>query len=295
MKLYQTIDGTLIGFYKEKGGAVQAVLYRDIYEQQMVNKIRQEVTRTPGYFKTETITVPGYWKTERVYVQGHYEIQPYWFEEYSITRYREVPGHYEILQHWFEEYSITRYRTVPGYWEPYEVTRPADPVTGRIEVTYTQYRWIEEHVEEYEEVIPAGFKDTRVWVDTKTEPYEEIMPAGFKDTRVWVDGKFEDEEVWVKETTKIEQVWVDEVIERKDVPYQELEEVWVGREPVYEYIDPMQVQGYEVLELIEAPAGRPDIEDSITIRNTETGEVLTTTATYIGLAQQIDENEYVVP
>lgn len=295
MKLYQTIDGTLIGFYGEKGGTVQAVLYRDIYEKQMVTKTREEELVVPGYFEQVETTVPGYWKPEREYVQGHYEIQPYWFEEYSITRYREVPGHYEILPHWFEEYSITRYRTVPGYWEPYLRDIPPRGVYEENGPPYTWYRWIEEHVEEYEEVIPAGFKDTRVWVDTKYEPYEEIMPAGFKDTRVWVDGIFEDVEEWVPPKTTTESVWHEPVTEYKKVEYQELEDVWVGREPIYEYIDPMQVQGWEVVGLTEAPADRPDLEDRITIRNTETDEILTTSATYIGLAQQIDDNEYVVP
>ncbi|KKL85800.1 hypothetical protein LCGC14_1951080, partial [marine sediment metagenome] len=38
MKLYQTIDGTLIGFYRERGGVVQASMYRDVYETVMVEK-----------------------------------------------------------------------------------------------------------------------------------------------------------------------------------------------------------------------------------------------------------------
>lgn len=185
MKLYQTIDGTLIGFYKEKGGAVQALLYRDIYEKQLVTKYSEEEVITPG----------------------HYERQMVWHPEYYVTRY---------------------------YW------REAHPARGLV----------------------------AAWI-----PYQHLMPAGYKETRVWIPEK----------------------VEIVEVEYQDLEDVWVGREPVYEYIDPMFVQGYEVLELIPAPADRPDLEDSITIRNTETGEVLTTTATYIGLAEQIDDNEYVVP
>lgn len=295
MKLYQTIDGTLIGFYQERGGAVQCVVYRDKYEQQLVTKTREEQVVVPGYYEQVEKIEPGHYKTERQYVQGHYERQMVWHPEYTVDRYREVPGHYEILPYWFEEYSVTRYRTVPGYWEPYEVTRPADPVTGRIEVTYTQYRWIDEHVEEYEEIIPAGFKDTRVWIDTYTERYDETIPAGEKETRVWVDGRYEDVDVWMPGTTSVEMVWVDSKIETRTVEYQELEDVWVGTEPVYEYIDPSQVQGFEVLELVPAPADRPDIEDTITIRNTETDEVLRTTATYLGVATRIGDNEYVVP
>jgi len=295
MKLYQTVDGTMIGFYQETGGAVQCTSYRDVYEQKLVTKTREVPVEIPGYYEQVTITEPGYYKFERQYVQGHYERQMVWHPAYTVTRYREVPGHFEIMPYWFEEYSVTRYRTVPGYWEPYKVTRPADPVTGRIEVTYKQYRWIAEHVEEYEEIIPAGYKETRVWVETFTEEYQEIMPAGERETRVWVDGKYDDVEVWVLPKTTTEQVWHEPVIEYKTQEYQELEEVWVGREPVYEFVDPAQVGTYEVLDLIEAATGQIVYEDSIVIRNTLTGEELTTTARYLGMATRIDENEYVVP
>ena len=295
MKLYQTIDGTLIGFYKEMGGVVQAVLYRDIYEKQLVTKTREEEIEIPGYFEDVETTVPGYWDEVLIVTPGHYERQMVWHPEYSVTRYREVPGHYEIQPYWFEEYTITRYRTVPGYWEAYERDIPPRGLYEDTGPPYTWYRWIEEHVEEYEEVFPAGFKDTRVWVDTYTEEYEEIIPAGERETRVWVAEYGTIKEVWIEPVTTTEKVWREPKIETKTIEYQELEDVWVGREPVYEYVDPMFVQAFEVLDLIEAPADRPDIEDSITIRNTETGEVLKTTATYIGLAEQIDENEYVVP
>lgn len=273
MKLYQTIDGTLIGFYKEKGGAVQAMLYRDIYEPQMVTKTREEEKTIPGYFKTVETAVPGYYKDERVYVQGHYERQMIWKPAYYVTRYREIPGHYEIQNIWVPAYYVTRY-----YW------REAHPARG------LEAAWIP-----YQHLIPAGYKDQRVWLDTYTEEYQELIPAGESMGRVWVEGRYETEKIWVPATTKTEQVWIPTEKEIVTVEFQVLEDVWVGREPVYEYIDPMMVQGYEVLELIEAPADRPDIEDSITIRNTETGEVLKTTATYIGLGQQIDENQYVVP
>jgi len=273
MKLYQTIDGTLIGFYQEMGGAVQAVLYRDLYEQKLVTKERQEEITIPGYYEFYDIVTPGYWKEEEVYVQGHYERQMVWHPEYSVTRYREVPGHYEIQNIWVPEYYVTRY-----YW------REAHPARG------LEAAWIP-----YQHLIPAGYKDQRVWVDTYTEEYEEIIPAGEKETRVWVEGKYVTERNWIPETTRTEQVWVEQKIEYKTVEYQELEEVWIGREPVYEYIDPLMVQAFEVLELVPAPADRPELEDSITIRNTETGEVLTTTATYIGLGTRIGDNEFVVP
>lgn len=273
MRLYQTIDGTLIGFYQEMGGVVKAVQYRDIYEKQLVTKTREEEITTPGYFKTVETAVPGYWDEKQVYIQGHWDRQMIWKPEYTVTRYREVPGYWDDRTQW-----------IPGYWETYTVTRPADPATGRIEVTYEDKRW-----------IPGYDYHRQVWVPGYTEPYEVTIPAGESMGRVWVEGKYETERNWIPETTKTEQVWIPPEKDIVVVEFQELEDVWVGREPVYEYVDPMLVQGFEVLELIEGAGPGPEFEDVITIRNTETGEVLKTTATYIGLAEQIDLNEYVVP
>lgn len=162
MKLYQTIDGTMIGFYQERGGEVQCTMYRDIYEQQLVKKTRKVYVKTPDKYET-------------IWAGEHCDIE---------TRICYPAGWVNIV--------------VPGEWE-------------------------------------------------------------LVDQIFWV-----------------------------------LEEVWVGREPVYEYLDPSEISGWEVNELIKAPADRPDLEDSIVITNTLTGEVLTTTATYIGLATRIDDNEYVV-
>ena len=273
MKLYQTIDGTLIGFYKEKGGQVQAVLYRDIYEPQLVTKTREEKQTIPGHFKTVETTVPGYWDERSVYIQGHYERQMIWKPAYYVTRYRKVPGHYEIQKIWVPAYYVTRY-----YWQE------AIPA-----------RRIEAHWVPYQHLIPAGYKDQRVWVPTYTEEYQELIPAGESLGRVWVEGHFETERTWMPEKTESKQVWIPPETKMVTVEYKELEDVWVGREPVYEYVDPMEVQTFEVLELNKAPADRPDLEDSISIRNTETGEVLTTTAYYLGMGEQIADNEYVVP
>ena len=273
MKLYQTIDGTMIGFYKDKGAEVQALLYRDIYEKQMVTKTREEEQTIPGYYETVEIPVPGYWKEERVYVQGHYERQMIWKPAYTVTRYRTVTGYWEVRTQW-----------IPGYWETYWVTRPADPVTGRIAVTYEDKRW-----------IPGYEYHRKVWVPPYTEQYEVTIPAGESMGRVWVEGHYETDKTWIPATTTTEKVWIPPEKKMVTVKYEVLEDVWIGMEPVYEMVDPEKNRVFEVLELIEAPADRPDLEDSITIRNMLTNEVLTTTAYYMGMAQQIDENEYVVP
>lgn len=252
---------------------MQALLYRDVYEQKWVTKTRQEEITVPGYYRVDVVTIAGHWKEQRVYVQGKYEIKPVWFDEYSITRYREVPGHYEIQAVWFDEYYVTKY-----YW------REAHPARG------LKAAWIP-----YQEVVPAGYSDTRVWVDTYTEEYQEIMPAGFKDTRVWIEGKYVTEKIWVPEQKISKRVWVPAEKNFITVEYKELENVWMGREPVYEFVDESQVRLFEVVELIETPAGAPAGEDAIVIRNMLTGEELTTTGRYMGLATKIADNEFVVP
>jgi len=273
MKLYQTIDGTLIGFYRERGGAVQCTIYRDKYEMQLVTKQRDKVVYVPGYFEEVEKTEPGYWEDKLIMTPGHYEPETKTWEEHTETRYREVPGHYEIQQVWFPEETVTKY-----YW------REAHPARG------LEAAWIP-----YDEVVPGYFKDQKVWIDTHTEEYQEIIPAGEKTAYIWIAGYGTMKRVWTDPVTTKTKVWIEPTTERVSEDYQVLEEVMVGREPVYEYVDPSQVQGWEVVELVPGPADRPDIEDSIKIRNTDTGEVLTTTARYIGLAERIDENEYVVP
>lgn len=273
MKVYQTIDGTLIGFYHEAGTELQCVTFQDLYEQQLVTKERQEEITIPGYYEEYDIVTPGFWKEEEVYVQGHYELQMVWHPEYSVTRYREVPGHYEIQNIWVPEYTVTRY-----YW------REAHPARG------LEAAWIP-----YEETIPAGFKDQRVWVNTYTEEYQELMPAGEKETRVWVEGEFVTERTWVEETTRTERVWVPPSKDYVTVEYQVLEEVYVGRQAVFSSVDPAQATTFTVEDLIPAPVDQTDVEDIITIRNVLTGDVLRTTATYLGMATRIDDNEFILP
>lgn len=271
--MYQMIDGTLAGFYQEAGAELQVVTFRDVFEQQLVTKTKEVPEMIAGYYEQVDIVKPGYWKEEEVFVQGHYERQMVWHPEYSVKRYREVPGHYEIQNIWVPEYTVTRY-----YW------REAHPARG------LEAAWIP-----YEEVIPAGYKDQRVWVDTYTEEYEEIMPAGERETRVWVEGEYVKEKKWIKETMRTETIWVPPEVTYKMIEYQELEEVWVGRERIFSMVDPSEAWTFTVEELIPAPPDEPGVEDIIVIRNVLTGEILRTTATYVGLAERIDDNEFVVP
>lgn len=273
MKLYQTIDGTLIGFYGERGGQVTALLYQDVYESVLVTKTREEEITIPGFYKIVITTIPGYWDEKEVYVQGHSEQREVWVPEYSVTRYREVPGHYERKSIWVPEYYVTRY-----YW------REAHPARG------LEAAWIP-----YQHLIPAGYKLQRVWIDTYTEEYQEIIPAGYKLTRVWIEGEYVTEKIWIPEHEKSDRVWVPPETDIIIVEYQELEDVWVGKEPIYQYVDQSKVRLFEVLELYPGAGPGPDYEDVITIMNKLTGEELKTTARYLGLAERVADNEYVMP
>jgi len=317
MKLYQTIDGTMIGFYLERGGEIEAIMYRDVYERRLVTKTATKTTTTKDryvnilmpardeikdvtyYVPEKTLTlfriVPGAWGTETVYVPGYYETQTIWIPEHTENRLVEIPGHYEILPVWFEEYYITKY-----YW------REAHPARG------LEAAWIP-----YEELVPAGYSDTRVWVDTHWENISYTVPGEFRPHRVWVDGNFEDQSVWIPaheekytevvpahNIIKTETVhWPSKYVEilipgettTKTITYQVFEEVWVGYEPVYSYVDEIRVTLFEVLDLVQNAGPGPEFEDVINIKNRLTGEESTTTAKYMGMATRIADNEYVVP
>lgn len=361
MKLYQTIDGTLIGFYRERGGEVQALMYRDVYETVMVEKSEMVFTFGKPNLKLEQIWREGHWVQRVFTIPEHEEYQPviieehweyktwtepahwgtreYWLEPYVEIRYREVPGHTETQWVWSEEYSVTRYREVPGHYETQNIWVPGYYVTRYYWREASPARGLEAAWIPYQHWIEDGYKDQRVWVDTYTEEYEEIIPAGEKESRVWVEtyqesyefevpGAWQDRRVWFPEVTRTTKTWVpmhEEVIlvtvpettESRRVweagrvievwvdygtkdswekrTWFEPEQVWVGYEPVYEYVDESKVRLFEVLELLPGAAPGPDYEDVITIRNMATGEELRTTATYLGLATRVADNEFVVP
>lgn len=294
MKLYQLKDGTMVGFYREKGAEVEAVMYRDVYEQQLVTKTREVPVTVPGHWEVVEVTDPGYWKRELVVTPGHYEPQEKCWEEHTETRYRTVEAHYEIKPVWYPEETITKTRVIPGYWEPYERDIPPRGVYEETGPPYTWYRWIPEHEEEYEVVIPGYFKDQKVWVEATVEPYEVVIDAGCKTTYVWRESYGTWTDVWVEPVTRKEKVWVEEKTEYVTEEYKELEDVWVGREPVYSMVDPTEDRLFEVVSLNVEATGSWEMGDSITIRNIMTGEELTTQASYLGLANRISENEFAI-
>lgn len=295
MKLYRTIDGTLIGFYKERGGEVRTTMYRDVYETRVVDKTREQRIWIESTEKTVMVLIPGKYDTRTHYVPGRFEDRAIRVPEHEEVQLVEVPGFYErvhvqepggyeIKPVWFEEYYITKY-----YY------REAHPARG------LEAAWIP-----YEELVPAGYSDTRVWVEGE-----------WRTKVVWVDTTWDYQTVTVPEAWGTETIWIEpvETVERVWIPskrvavlvgepgrwetqiehYTETEEVWIGYEPVYEMIDQSQVTLFEVLELQEGAGTGPAFEDTITIRNRLTGDELTTAANYLGYAERIDENEFVVP
>ena len=285
----------MIGFYQERGGEVQAIMYRDVYESRLVTRTREErvwipstedyvMVLIPGRWQERTIEIPGRWEDRAVRISEHEEEQLVEIPGYYQRQHVQEPGHYEIKPVWFEEHTITKY-----YW------REAHPARG------LEAAWIP-----YEEIVPAGFSDTRVWVEGE-----------WRTKVVWVDTTWEYQTVTVPEAWGTERVWVEPVsvsrkvwwpsryvekligepgrYETQVIEYYETVEVWNGYEPVYSFVDETQVTLFEVLELYEGAGPGPEFEDVITIRNRLTGEELRTTAKYLGMATRIEENEYVVP
>lgn len=295
MKLYQTVDGTLIGFYQERGGAVQCTMYRDVYEKKVVTKmVEKEITvpeERPGYLMSghwedmprkyyipeKVLTlfriVDGHYETETIWIKGHWETKEIWIPEHQEEHFVEVPGYYE-----------TRYRPT-AMAKARGLSEPTEPYEFWVDVSW-EYQTVDVpgQFRDHRVWLDGNFEDINVWVPAHEEQYEEVVPAHheIRTERIWFPPKWEPAyQVLVTKTIMVEETTI--------------EEVWVGYEPVYEYVDPSQVTTWEVNELIKAPADQPDVEDVIVITNTLTGEVLETTATYLGLAEKIDDNEFVVP
>ncbi len=295
MKLYQTIDGTMIGFYQERGGEVQAIMYRDVYETRTVTKTRDEqvwiestfVSKSvyvPGFYDDRPIEIPGRWERRRVMIPAYEEEQLVEIPAFYERRHVQEPGRYEIQNIWIPEYYVTRY-----YW------REAHPARG------LEAAWIP-----YEHLIPAGLKEQRVWIEGEWRTKVFRVDATFEYQMVTVPAAWGSEEVWIEPISRMDKVWVPAAFRDVstgehghfawvEVEYTETENVWVGYEPVYSFIDETQVTLFEVLDLDVGAGTGPEFEDVITIRNRMNGEELTTTAKYRGYATKVDENEFVVP
>lgn len=295
MKLYQTIDGTMIGFYNERGGEVQCVMYRDLYEARKVIKYREEKIWIKSTQDTVMILLPGFWDERRVETPGRFEDRAVRIPEHEEEKLVEIPGFYErrlvqlpgkyeIKPVWFEEYYVTKY-----YW------REAHPARG------LEAAWIP-----YQELVPAGYSDTRVWVEGEWRTKVVWVDATWEYQMVTVPEAWGTETIWIEPVSRTRKIWVPSKYvsvligepgryETRIVEYTVTEEVWIGYEPVYSYVDQTQGTLFEVLELYPGAAPGPDFEDVITIRNRLTGEELRTSAKYIGMGTKVDENEFVVP
>lgn len=164
------------------------------------------VTVKPQWIEDVPKTIPGYWDETRVLEPGHYETQEIWIPEHFERKLVEIPGHYERQEIWVPEYTVTRYREIPGYFETrYRPTAMA-AARGLSEPTEAYEFWVDATFEEYEEVIPAGFKLQRVWIDTTWEQEDVLVPGQYRDHRVWVDEKMVRKMVWVPETMVYEKV-----------------------------------------------------------------------------------------
>jgi len=295
MKLYQTIDGTMIGFYRERGGEIQASMYRDVYEMRQVTKTREvqiwvESTYVakhayiPGFYDTRTLEIPGRFERRAVLIPARDVRRLVQVPGYYERRYVQEPGKYEIQSVWTPEYYVTRY-----YW------RDAYPARGLVAA------WIP-----YQYLVPAGYKDQRVWVEGAWRAHIFWVDATWAYKTVTIPEHWGSQTIWIEPVSTTEQVWIPaRYIDTSTgvrghwttgtVEYLGTELVWTGYEPVYSFVDQTQVRLFEVLDLIKAPVGVAGAEDHIVIRNMLTGEELTTSARYIGYGTKIADNEYVVP
>lgn len=295
MKLYQTIDGTMIGFYKERGGEVQAMMYRDVYETVMVKKSERVLTVSPPDQRLERYWIEGHWETGEYYVPEHKEYQLVVIEEHWEYKTWTEEAHWGTREYWLEPHVEIRYRFV-GTSEQragragWEMVDDEWVFVGTSEQRAGRAGW-----ESYEELIPGVWQERRIW-----------FPEVTRTTKTWVPMHEELQLVTVPETTEVRRVWIPIREMHRWIDYGsketwstrtwfEPEEVWVGYEPVYEFMDENQVRLFEVVALTTAVPGIYGDEDSIVIRNRMTGEELTTTARYLGLAERIADNEFVVP
>jgi len=295
MKVYQLRDGTMVGFYQEAGAELTVQYFEDVWEKQMVWETITEVVMVP-------VPKPGYW------LPAHTE---------TMSREYLIPEHTEyqlvvIEEHWeYKEWKEAAHWGTREYWlEPsieiqYRFVGTEEQRAGRLGWAEEEGEWTFVGTEEqregragwesYEVEVPGFWEERRIWFPDVTRTTKTWVPMHEELRLVTVPDKYEivTEEVLIPERWTGMR-WVDEPrTQEKEVWH--FEDVFVGRLPVYSLVDPAQATMFTVEELIKAPVDEIGVEDVVTIRNVLTGEVLRTTARYLGMATRLDDNEYVVP
>lgn len=339
MQLFKILDGAYLGFYQGRGGTVFISGYRIETRREWVCEMVTEEYTTPdewvrkrywieGHYTTRQFNVPekeetyirevpGHYETERQYIQGHYETREIWIPEHEAERLVEIPGYYESRTvqepgQWIETRVLKA-----GYWEDYLVTRPADPATGRLEVSYWDKRWVPERWYTRKVWEEGRTRLVKFWVDTTWEMQTVTVPGGYRDHRVWVEGEYKDVELWVPTTMEQVTVLIPEHTETREVwiPIRELyREVNLGGKvvtgehlvchwkdvqievPIYSYYS--EYDEYDLVGRERGPvfviAGPPE-GDKLQLRLIESGDIIDVEAEYLGLTVRNDDNAYTVP
>lgn len=263
--------------------------------------------------------VPGHYETERQYIQGHYETQEIWIPEHEEDVLVEIPGYYESRTvqepgQWVETRVLKA-----GYWEDALVTRPADPATGRLEISYWDKRWIPERWYTRKVWEEGRTRLIKFWVDTTWEMQTVTVPGGFRDHRVWIEGEYKDVELWVPTTmeqvtvlipehTESREVWVPAYVKHISIKRPDktvlVETTWWDwedkefQEPIFGYADAPHTDNLELVSFVKGPEmvliGEPE-PDTLKIKIVPTGDTYQTDAEFLGCAMRIGDNEYVLP
>lgn len=160
------------------------------------------VTVVPEKTYIEHELVPGHFETQSDYIQGHYETREIWIPEHEEDVLVEVPGYYEWIPVTEPGKWVTKTQWVEGHWETYTAVRPADPATGRKEMTYEDKRWVEGY--EYSRKVweEGRTRLIKFWVDPTWEMQAVTVPGQYRDHRVWIEGHIGDVEVWIPDQYK---------------------------------------------------------------------------------------------
>lgn len=295
MKVYQLYDGTLVGFYQEAGFELEVQYYEDIYEEKIVWETITDVimvpVEVPGYF------LPEHWETEsrRYLIPEHKEYQYVIIEAHWEYKTWTEEAHWGTREYWLEPHIEIRYRFV-GTEEQRAGRYGWEQVDGEWEFVGTEEQragragW-----ESYEVEIPGCWEDRRVWFPEVTRTTKTWVPMHEELQLVTVPDAYEVREEKVFYPSK----WIPAYTEMRPKTVEReiwhTENVFIARMPVYSAVDPSQATMFTVEELLPAPVDVPYAEDIVTIKNVLTGDVLRTTADYIGMATRIDDDEFVVP
>lgn len=260
-----------MGFYREYGGAVTIVGYRDVIKREWVVKPREVRVWVPEYYEDRQIWVEETIVQDWVLVPEHIELETRTVEAGWAYSQVWVEGEWVARRYWIEEFCEYQEKTVRM-----SVLGVMRDVTRNVLVCEPA------HWGERKEWIPGQFREVSHWEDEYEETFEVKVRTHYEMQDIVIPGHFKPDRVLVPGE------WLTEMVESgawEDVVYQE---------PVYSYVG--SVDEYCLVELQRAGRDPPDGEvaaDTLELRYTGSNEWITVEAEYVSLAQSIGGNVYV--